>query len=279
MSSRGSGPPCCCAVPGRDAGLPGPARGVQDKEARWTVGCRRERVWHAVADAHEAAFGDRGHLAVSVHEQHPGQDEEGLIGCGVDMQRRPGGGGGDSAGDDDGGASRRAGQDDFQFAAVTADGCALLRGDGGHVMALLPPDVHHGGARPAAISQPPANRSDGIRLRVLSARGPIRDSFRTRRRASATRFRRLHAPRKRGGGRGYRPPGAPRRWPATTPRSVYRGPAGPGCAASAPPRLPGGCGRPGCRAATGVSGRLVQDEHSLVVTSSPSRYWARCRSL
>ena len=122
-----------------------------------------------MADVHQAAFGDRGHLVVSAHEQHPGQDEGGLIGRGVDMQRRPGGGG-DSAGDDNGGASRRAGQDDLQCAAVTADGCALLRDDGSHVMALLPPDVHHGGdAGPAAISQPPDDRSDGIRLRVLIA--------------------------------------------------------------------------------------------------------------
>jgi AcrR family transcriptional regulator len=46
--------------------------------------------------------------------------------------------------------------------------------------------------------------------------------------SSATRFRRWRAPRARGGGRGYRPPGGLGRWPATMPRSAYRGPAGRG---------------------------------------------------
>ena len=95
-------------------------------------------VWHAAADVHEAAFADRGHMAVSVHQQFPGQDEEDLIAGGVDMQRRPGGSRRDSAGDDDGSAGRSAGQDDLQFAEVTAEGRAVPRDDGGHVMALFP---------------------------------------------------------------------------------------------------------------------------------------------
>ena len=87
--------------------------GVQQQEARRSVGCRRERVWHATADVHKATFADRGHMAVSVQQQLPGQDEEDLIGGGVDMQRRPGGCRRDSAGDDGGSSGRGAGQDDL----------------------------------------------------------------------------------------------------------------------------------------------------------------------
>jgi hypothetical protein len=88
-------------------------------------------VWHATADVHEATFSDRGHMAVSVHQQFPGQDEEDLIEGGVDMKRRPGGCRRDSAGDDGGSSGRGAGQDDLQVAEVTAEGRAVPRDDGG----------------------------------------------------------------------------------------------------------------------------------------------------
>src|ERR1700739_2394848 len=126
---------------------------VQDEEARRPVGWRRERVRRAGADVHEATLGDRGYPAQSAHEQHRGQDEEGLIAGAVDMQRRPAGGGGDSAGDDAGGASRGAGQDDFQRTALAPDGRALLWYDGGHVMALLRYAHLRGPARAAEESR------------------------------------------------------------------------------------------------------------------------------
>jgi len=74
----------------------------------------------------------------------------------------------------------------------------------------------------------PARPDGGHRIITRPVRSSIRDEVRAFRRASATRFRRWRAPRARGGGRGCRPPGAPGRWPATMPRSVYRGPAGRG---------------------------------------------------
>lgn len=99
-----------------DAGVPVPARerrghrvrscGGQHQEARRSAGCRRERVWHAAADVHQAAFADRGHMAVGVHQQFPGHDEEDLIAGGVDMQRRPAGCRRDGAGDNGGSAGR-----------------------------------------------------------------------------------------------------------------------------------------------------------------------------
>jgi hypothetical protein len=42
-------------------------------------------VRHAATDVYQAAFRDRGQLPAGVHEEHSGQDEEGLLGGGMDM--------------------------------------------------------------------------------------------------------------------------------------------------------------------------------------------------
>ena len=100
-------------APGRGWRVPMVVSGVQDEEARRSAGWCRECVRCAPADADQAAFGDRGYLAVIANEQDPGQDVDGLIGGGVGVQRWPAGRRGHGAGDHDGRASRRAGQDDF----------------------------------------------------------------------------------------------------------------------------------------------------------------------
>jgi hypothetical protein len=63
---------------------------------------------------------------------------------------------------------------------VTADGCALPRGDGGHLMALLPLKCISGRRSPGWGTLADAGyRSDARCLRVQSAWWPIRDGFRT----------------------------------------------------------------------------------------------------
>ena len=136
----------------RDAGLPGPARSVQHEEARRTAGCRRECVRDAAADVHEAAFGDRGHLAVSVHDR-PRTRRRGLIGHGFAVERRSGGRGGIVQ------AATRRRQSAAPARMTSSRGgdsrrlCAAP-GRCGHVMALLPlGGAIRAAAGPAGISR------------------------------------------------------------------------------------------------------------------------------